>query len=124
VLNVPRGIKLPISESESPNTSGVIVQVAPSKIYVDSNIVLDTEDLPERVYDRKGRRIIPLYNALVKKRESIEVVSKSTPKAKPFSGVVNLVVDKSLKYNYIKKLLYTCAEAGFKKYKFVVMGEE
>ena len=32
--------------------------------------------------------------------------------------------EKSIKYNFIKKLLYTCAEAGYQKYKFVVLGED
>ena len=123
VLNVPKGIELPSSQSQSLNTSGIIVQVSPDTIWVDDKIVLEakSDSLAE---DRTGRRIIPLFNELVKKKEVIKQVEKSSPNAKKFSGVVNLVVDKTIKYSYIKKLMYTAAEAGFGKYKFIVMSEQ
>ncbi len=124
VLNVPQGISLPNSVSSSPSNTGVIVQVSPSKIWIDDEVVLDSSSLPSKIYDHGGRRIIPLYNKLVTKREEFQEIAKRSLGAKKFSGVINLVIDKSLKYNYLKKLMYTCAEAGFRKYKFVVMGEE
>lgn len=124
VVNVPKEITLPKSVSQMTNNPGVIVQVSPSKIWVDDKVILDTENLPENSYDQGGRRIVALFDALVAKKEEIVNITKSVPDAPKFSGVVNLVVDKSLKYSYIKKLLYTSAEAGFVKYKFIVMGEE
>ena len=44
--------------------------------------------------------------------------------AKKFSGVANLIIDKTIKYSYVKKIMYTCAAAGFKQYKFVVLAKE
>jgi biopolymer transport protein ExbD len=123
-MNVPQGINLPKSVSQSINTVGINIQVSESKIWVDDKEVLDTTELPERLYDQDGRRIIPLYNELVNKKKEIELVSKSSPQAAKFSGVVNLIIDKSLKYSYVKKLLFTSASAGYKKYKFVVLGDE
>ncbi|OUR98922.1 hypothetical protein A9Q84_05790 [Halobacteriovorax marinus] len=123
VLNVPKGITLPNSQSSSVNTSGIIVQVSPTTIWVDDKVVLESSN-DNLSKDRTGRRIIPLFNELVKKKEIIKQVEKTSPNAKKFSGVVNLVIDKSIKYSYIKKLMYTSASAGFGKYKFVVMGEE
>lgn len=123
-MNVPAGIELPNSVSQSINNPGVQIQVSPDKIYVDNKEVLDTENLPGRVYDHGGRRIIPLYNELVKKKEEVKSLALQTDKAKDFSGTANLIVDKSLKYSYVKKLMYTCAEAGFKEFKFVVLGQE
>jgi biopolymer transport protein ExbD len=123
VLNVPKGIELPSSESASMNTSGIIVQVSPTTIWVDNKIILESKN-DSLSKDRTGRRIIPLFNELVKKKEMIKRVEKTSPDAKKFTGVVNLVVDKSIKYSYIKKLMYTSASAGFGKYKFVVLGEE
>lgn len=55
IVTVPDGIKLPQSESQSINTPGVIVQVSPDKIWVDSKTILDKEDLPRRLYD-EGKR--------------------------------------------------------------------
>jgi hypothetical protein len=59
----------------------------------------------------------------MKIKETIKQSEKLSPEAKKFSGIANLVVDKSLKYNYLKRVMYTCAAAGFKEYKFVVLSE-
>ena len=124
VLNVPKGVKLPESKSQSINTSGVMVQVSPEKIWVDDKEVYDVQTYSGDAYDMGNRRIIPLYNELVKKKELVKQVSKSATSAKEFSGVANLIIDKSIKYSQLKKLMFTCAVAGFKQYKFVVLGEE
>lgn len=123
ILNVPRGVELPKSISSSPNSQGVVVQVSPTSIWVDDKLVLDINKPSTNVSDHNGQRIVPLFNELVSKKEYYQSVAKSTPGVNTFSGIVNLVVDKSIKYNYLKKLMNTCAEAGFQKYKFVVMGE-
>jgi biopolymer transport protein ExbD len=125
VFNVPKGITLPDSRSMTLNTTGVIIQVSPTHVYVDDKEVLSTEKRERtRTFDHGGRRIIPLYNELIRKKQMIKRIEKSAPNAKKFSGVANLIIDKTLKYSFIKKIMYTCADAGFKKYKFVVLGEE
>lgn len=118
ILNVPKDISLPKSASQSINKTGVVVQVSPDKIWVDDKEVLNAENS-----SYKGRVIPPLYDELVKKKNEIKRIARMTPNADQFSGVVNLVIDKTIKYTYIKKLMHTCAEAGYGKYKFVVMGE-
>lgn len=124
-LNIPEGIELPKSKSSTGNHPGVIIQVSKDKIWVDSKTVLDTSNLPKALYDQGGRRIIPLFNELSRKKEEIKKLALQTNnKAKTFGGIANLIIDKSLKYSYVKKVMYTCATAGFKEYKFVVMGEE
>jgi biopolymer transport protein ExbD len=121
VINVPKEIELPRSASETLNNFGVNIQVSKTQIWVDDAEVVNS-DLPnEQMYDEEGRRIVPLFNELVKIKETIKQSEKLSPKAKKFSGVANLVIDKSLKYNYLKKIMYTCAAAGFKEFKFVVL---
>jgi biopolymer transport protein ExbD len=124
IINVPEGITLPRSSTESINTYGVNIQVSASKIWVDDKEVLNTEALPDRIYDSGGRRIISLYNELVRVKETIQRSEKSSPNATKFSGIANLVIDKTLKYSYVKRVMYTCAEAGFKDFKFVVLSEK
>lgn len=121
VVRIPKDVNLPLSESENNNTTGVHVQVSPTNIWVDDTTVLDVNTATNKSYDQDGRRILPLYDELVKKRETIMQIQKSAEgNSTQFSGNVNLVIDKSIKYNYIKKILHTCAEAGFIKYKLVV----
>lgn len=124
IINIPENIKIPYSESRSLNTYGINVQVSPSKIWVDDVEILNNQNLPRRAYDHGGRRIIPLFNELIKRKTKIEELTKVSAEAKKFKGIVNLIVDKSLKYSYLKKLMYTCANAGYIKYKFVVLSKE
>ncbi len=125
IINVPKGIELPKSSSESLNNFGVNIQVSKTQIWVDDVEVLNSDTASEsQVFDEGGRRIVPLFNELIKIKETIKASEKLSPDAKKFSGVANLVVDKSLKYNYLKRVMYTCAAAGFKEFKFVVMTKE
>lgn len=125
IINVPKGIELPRSASDSVNNFGVNVQVSKSQIWVDDTEVLNVESSDQgQVFDEGGRRIIPLYNELVKVKETIKQSEKLSPQAKKFSGIANLVVDKSLKYSYLKRVMYTCAAAGFKEFKFVVLTKQ
>lgn len=123
-IDVPNEIKLPSSKSKTLNVQGVLIQVSATKIWVDRVLIVDSSKTPEHLTDDSGRRIVPLYDELVKKREIISRTFKTVQNANPFSGIINLVVDKSVKYSYLKKLMYTAAQAGFKEYKFVVRGEE
>ena len=124
ILNTPKGITLPKSKSLTVNTSGTIIQVSQSKVWVDDKIILNTAKMPAKAYDQNGRRIVPLYNELVRRKEIIKQIKDSSLNAEKFTGKVNLVIDKNVKFNFIKKLLYTTAEAGYKQYKFIVLGEE
>jgi biopolymer transport protein ExbD len=124
IINIPKEITIPKSESQSVNSAGVMIQVSGQKIWVDDEEVLDSATVTGRVYDQGGLRILPLYNTLVKKKETINNISTQAIGEKKFSGIANLIIDKSLKYSYLKKLMYTCAEAGFKEYKFIVLGNE
>jgi len=120
LVNIPGGIVLPLSKSSSMNTMGVNIQVSVDKIWVDDKEVLNSEAMPDKIYDQDGRRIVSLYNELIAVKERIQQTQKVSPDALKFSGIANLVLDKTLKYSYVRRIMFTCAEAGFKEYKFVV----
>lgn len=123
-IDVPNEIKLPNSKSKTVHTQAVLVQVSATKIWVDRILIVDASNTPENFIDDNGRRIVPLFDELVKKREVVTNTAKTIQNAIPFSGLINLVVDKSVKYSYLKKLMYTAAQAGFREYKFIVRSEE
>jgi len=126
VINIPKEIVLPDSKSIESNTPGVVIQISKEKIWVDSNIIVDYANNPEgvKVYDHGKRLFVPLYDELVRVREEIELTNKQANLDQDFSATANLVVDKEITYIDVKRILYTAAEAGFKQYKFVVLGEE
>lgn len=122
VINVPKGIDLPRSASETLSTFGVNVQVSKTQIWIDDKEVVNTDSSDQaQLFDEGGRRIVPLYNELIRIKETIKQSEKLSPAAKKFSGVINLVVDKTMKYSYLKRVMYTCATAGYKEFKFVVL---
>jgi biopolymer transport protein ExbD len=125
MINVPKDIDLPRSASETQNSFGVNVQVSKTQIWVDDNEVVNTENTdPSRLFDEGGRRIVPLFNQLVKIKETVKQTAKMGPEGKEnFTGMANLIVDKSLKYSYLKRIMYTCAAAGYKEFKFVVVND-
>jgi biopolymer transport protein ExbD len=126
VIDIRGDIKIPDSQSTALNNPGVIIQLSKKQLWVEDQELINFEtSSPEvKLYDDGGRRIVPLFNKLSEIKDQVDVVNKHAGNDKPFSGVANLVVDKSITYDMIRKVLYTCAEAGFQKYKFVVMGEQ
>ncbi len=124
-FNISPEITLPVSESQDLSNAGVMVQVSATSIWVDDKTVLDLKNNSNSsIYDQDGQRIIPLFNELVRKKNLVQRVEKTAPSVQKFTGLVNLIVDKSIKYSFLKKILYTSAEAGYAKYKFVVLAEE
>lgn len=126
VIPVLPDIKLAKSDARSPNQAGVVIQVSQKELWVDDLKLLNLEENNAQsiIFDQGGRRIVPLYNELVKKRDEINAINKEVPKAVQFSGIANLVFDEKLRYDLIKKVMYTAAEAGFIEYKFIVLGED
>jgi len=121
----PKGVDLPRSTSESLNTHGVNIQVSKSHILVNEKEVMNIESIDvSQIYEDEGKRIAPLYKQLLKQKEDLAQAQKLSPQVKPFSGVANLIIDKSIKYSYVKKIMYTCAKAGFTDFKFVVLAEK
>ena len=123
-VDIPKEISIPMSSTQDLNNAGVMIQVSQKKIWVDSETILDLDENPKRIYDQGNKRIISLYDILVKKKDEINNLHKQVPEAKKFSGIANLIIDKTIKYSYVKKIMYTCAAAGFQKYKFVVLAED
>jgi biopolymer transport protein ExbD len=117
-------IELPYSTSNRLSTVGVNVQVSKNKIWVNEKEVLTSGSMvPRELFDREGRKILPLYNHLVKLREKMERVREMTPKAVAFTGALNLAVDKTLNYNYLKRVMYTCSAAGFHDLKLIMASD-
>lgn len=127
VVNILPDITLPISDSITPNDNGIVIQVSQKELWLDEEKILNfdpSNSLTSISFDQNGRRIVPLYNALVAKRDEIKSLHKEVPASQDFSGSANLMVDEHIKYDLLKKVMFTAAEAGFVEYKFIVMGKE
>ena len=49
------------------------MQISKSQIWVDEKEVLNTQTMDQdEVFDREGKKIVPLYNQLVKLKERVQ----------------------------------------------------
>lgn len=124
ITSIATSIELPYSDSKSLSTTGVNVQVSENQIWVDDKEVLNSDSIDQgQLFDGEGRKILPLYNHLVKLKEKMDRTHEIAPKAIGFTGALNLAVDKTIKYNYLKRVMQTCASAGFKDLKLIVSSD-
>lgn len=117
-------IELPQSTSTALAGKAVSIQVSKSQIWVDEKEVLNTQTMDsDDLFDKEGQKIVPLYHYLLKIKSKMEKNQELSPKAMGFTGEINLAVDKTLKYNYLKRIISTCSAAGFKKMRLVTASD-
>ena len=124
-LSIPKDISVPDSLSSTPPKQAVKIHMNKElKLWVDDVYVADLAIKGRPNFDRDGRRIIPLYNELMQKKDALAVLKKSAKGVNEFSGIINLMMDKTLSYEYIRRIMYTATEVGFKEFKFIVLSKE
>ncbi len=116
-----QGINPPNSQTRDYTHINITVQANESLLYVDTNKLVESKE--DMKLGPDGKTIIPLYDELIKKKEGILNLRKATPEANEFNGAINVILDKTVKYSFVQKVLYTAAQAGFGSYQLVVRGE-
>lgn len=143
-------IRLPTSSIQANPADSTNLIVDPLSITVDGEKVIEftlpataslaadgkpTVTADEATYELRkdsladsGRRIVPLYDALVKIREKSELLtSKVVWKDKDgkvveppkFSGALIIHADKAVRYDLLRKIMYTAGAAQFKTFKLI-----
>ena len=134
------GIKIPLSSSPDvpPETLQLIVtpeamtfenekilefaQTPPSQKTPDGDYAFKPTDLTEA-----RMKILPLYDALLKARNKAELL-RAKSKARdasgnplPFEGVLAIQADKRIRYDVLRKIMFTSATAGYRAFRFLAM---
>lgn len=142
-------ISLPLSQAEDLPIDATNVIIEPTQLLLDGEKILDfkqaqepeaqdlkaeqaTYEVESRMLSDAGRRILPLYDALVKSREKAELMmSKAVWKDKDgnvtqpkFYGTLIIHADKSIRYEILRKIMYTAGAAQYKTFKFVTVKRE
>lgn len=139
------GLKLPISGSPETPADSLQVIITPEGMTFENERVVEfvvsaasagsNDDAADYKFrkgdlDEGGRRIVPLYDALVKAREKAELL-RAKSKARdeqgqplPFDGVLAIQADKRVKYDTIRKIMYTAATAGYRTFRFLATARE
>jgi biopolymer transport protein ExbD len=141
-FTTPQGVQLPISTSPDVPNDSVQVIITPESLTVENERILDFLQTAAAVgnqeakyalkpndVDEGGRRIVPLYDALMKARQKTELLlakSKTRVDGKPvpFEGILAIQADKRVKYDTVRKIMYTAAAAGYKVFRFLAMKRE
>lgn len=129
-------IKLPTSTAEESPIDATNVLIEPSVITIDGEKIVDIKpgyELDGFQLKDGGRRILPLYDALVKTREKAELLMskavwkdqngqlKEPPK---FQGTLILHADKAVRYDFLRKVMYTAGAAQYKVFKLVTVKKD
>lgn len=75
--------------------------------------------------DEGGRRILPLYDALMRAKDKSELLRAKSPHRDekgnplPFDGVLAIQADKRIEYDTLRKVMYTAGTAGYKVFRFI-----
>jgi biopolymer transport protein ExbD len=139
-LSTVKGIQLPISSSVDTPTDSHQVIVTPEAITFEDERVVEFEQSTEALsasdakYQFKeadlqdgGRKIVPLYDALIRARDQSEMLRVKS-KARdaqgnplPFDGIMAIQADKRISYDTVRKIMYTGASAGYRVFRLLAM---
>ena len=80
--------------------------------------------------DEDGMRVTRLFDALNKAREKAEVLRAKSPARDangnplPFDGVLAIQADKRVKYDTLRKIMYTAGAAQFRVFRLLATRQE
>lgn len=107
-LDLVKSLAIPDSKARKLGSHAVIVQVDKNRnIWVDKKNIGKADGI---------EKVDSLYDFLQKRRETPNLPGAKTAKQ------VNLVLDKSLPYATMQKVMHTSAIAGYTDFKFIVQG--
>ena len=137
------GMKLPFSASPDSPPDSLQVIITPEGMTFENERIVDfvqtaaAAGTMETGYaikpsdvDEGGRRIRPLYDALMKARDKAELLRAksqardSEGKPLPFEGIIAIQADKRVQYDTIRRILYTSGAAGYKVIRFLALKRE
>lgn len=132
------GIKLPISKTQDMPPDSLHLIVTPEAITFEGGRVVEfvqTADAlnggqPSYAFknedlDEGNMRIARLYDALTKAREKAELLRAKSPardengKPLPFDGILAIQADKRVKYDTLRKIMYTAGAAQFRIFRLL-----
>lgn len=134
-FNTSSSITLPRSSAQEIPVDSLSVIIEPTGIILDSNKIVEFEapyEIEKRYLADSGRRILPLYDALMKAKEKAELLmSKAVWKdeqnqtvAPKFRGTLVVQADKEIRYELLRKILYTAGAAEFKIFKLAMIRKD
>ncbi|MFT3915425.1 MAG: biopolymer transporter ExbD [Anaeromyxobacteraceae bacterium] len=129
-VNMSDNLAIPVSSTQLSPQENITVTVATNELSVNDKVVL-REGMQGGVVPPAAKEggkadafyIGALYDGLKKEVDKQKYIAKYNRNA-PFSGRVNVVVDKKVPYRTLMEVLYTAGQAELGEYKFMVLKKE
>ncbi len=132
------GIKLPISKTQDLPPDSLHLIVTPEAITFENARIVEFQqtadslnaaepnyDFKAQDLDENGMRILALYDALNKAKEKAEIL-RAKSKARdaqgnplPFDGVLAIQADKRVKYDVLRRIMYTAGAAQYQTFRLL-----
>ena len=120
ILTIPADLHLPQSTTQTAPEPGLIVEVTRDNLVVDGKMLqIDLDEIRES----DTLLIESLYEHLMVKARQYEEISALNPNA-GFTGRLILEGDREIPFRLLKKILYTCGQAGFINQSLAVFQKE
>jgi biopolymer transport protein ExbD len=114
LLTVQKNITLPEASNFKDLEAAPIIAVSKESVTLDGRMVANAEQLnAENTADWK---IPDLHDQLVTLKNNFKLLHPSDP----FAGMVIVQADKGVDFKVIKKVMYSCAVAGYQNVNFAV----
>ena len=132
------GIKLPESMGKKAPQDALSLVIKPEAIVFEHQRVVEFKKSPNSISNQEpkyqfqqndlsegGLKIIPLYEALIQKKEQSEIIqaryegTEKTNQKLRFDGVLAIQADKKIQYNTLRKIMYTAGDAGYEVFRLL-----
>lgn len=119
ILSVDPKLKLPVSISRENPKLRLIIQISSNDIMVDGVKVAEVKD----ALVSHDLLIKPVADALDMNTKRTEFIGSINPSIK-FAGDVMIQGDRRIPFTLLKKVMYTCGQAGYGNISLAVMHSE
>jgi biopolymer transport protein ExbD len=137
------GLSLPISRTQQPPPDSLHLIVTPEAITFENVRIVEfiqsantlgndeaTYEFKPNDLDEQGLRVAPLFDALTRAREKAELL-RTKSKARdaqgnplPFNGAIAIQADKRVKYDTLRKIMYTAGAAQYRTFRLLALRME
>lgn len=117
-LNYVKDIIIPLSSSVDIAKRGVLIQIDKEhNIYIEQKLKANLKS----GWEGDGKDKVVDEMVLRKQEINNQVKQDNEKKLELNSNIVNLVMDESIAYEYIKVIMQISLDAGFEEFKFIVI---
>ncbi len=119
IMTVARDLRLPESTAQKPPQTASIIAITQDWILLDGNRIITTRE----VLEGKGAIVRPLQEELIRLRKLTEGIAQIS-RGLEFTGNVVIQGDKTIPFEVLRKIMYTCGSVGYNNMLLAVTRKE